>query len=104
MVINYDLPRTLIDAPDPVTYLHRIGRTGRFGRDGISISFVHDARSWQELQEIQSYFGVSISLVPADDVNIVENMIEKIMKSNNEMLTALSDMKKSRHAPKSNGF
>ncbi|MBU0718303.1 MAG: hypothetical protein KJ749_08650, partial [Planctomycetes bacterium] len=32
-VINYDL------TPDPETYVHRIGRTGRAGADGIAMSF-----------------------------------------------------------------
>jgi len=33
-VVNYDLPRS------PADYIHRIGRTGRAGRDGIAISFI----------------------------------------------------------------
>jgi ATP-dependent RNA helicase RhlE len=33
-VINYDLPRSAVD------YLHRIGRTGRAGEEGVAISFV----------------------------------------------------------------
>ena len=33
-VVNYDLPRS------PVDYIHRIGRTGRAGADGVAISFI----------------------------------------------------------------
>lgn len=33
-IINYDLPE------DPESYVHRIGRTGRMGREGVAISFV----------------------------------------------------------------
>lgn len=33
-VINYDIPQ------DPESYVHRIGRTGRAGKDGVSITFV----------------------------------------------------------------
>jgi len=33
-VINYDLPRS------PADYVHRVGRTGRAGKDGIAISFI----------------------------------------------------------------
>lgn len=33
-IINYDLP------DDPENYVHRIGRTGRMGRDGVAIAFV----------------------------------------------------------------
>ncbi len=35
-VVNYDLPRS------PLDYVHRIGRTGRAGQDGIAISFVDE--------------------------------------------------------------
>ncbi|KAF8467335.1 P-loop containing nucleoside triphosphate hydrolase protein [Kalaharituber pfeilii] len=67
MVVNYDIPLTADNQPDPQTYLHRIGRTGRFGRVGVSISFVHDSRSWAELNAIQEYFGVEMTRVPTDD-------------------------------------
>ncbi|CAG8754508.1 10553_t:CDS:2, partial [Cetraspora pellucida] len=44
LVINYDIPMDVTGrSPDFETYLHRIGRTGRFGRTGVSINFVHDA-------------------------------------------------------------
>jgi len=36
LVINYDIPKS------PETYLHRIGRSGRFGRKGFAINFVTD--------------------------------------------------------------
>lgn len=42
MVINYDLPLTRDNTPDFETYLHRIGRTGRFGKSGVAINFVYD--------------------------------------------------------------
>jgi ATP-dependent RNA helicase DDX19/DBP5 len=41
---------------DPETYLHRIGRTGRFGRVGVALTFVHDKQSWQQLHDIATYF------------------------------------------------
>ena len=34
LVVNYDLP------PNKETYIHRIGRCGRFGKKGVAISFV----------------------------------------------------------------
>lgn len=45
LVINYDMP-TLGRSrhPDPDTYLHRIGRTGRFGRKGVAINLIHVSR------------------------------------------------------------
>jgi len=70
MVINYDIPLDGNGRPDPQTYLHRIGRTGRFGRVGVSISFVHDKKSWTELNEIQKHFGVQMTRVPTHDVDV----------------------------------
>jgi ATP-dependent RNA helicase DDX19/DBP5 len=70
MVVNYDIPLDGNGRPDPQTYLHRIGRTGRFGRVGVSISFVHDKKSWAELNEIQTYFGVKMTKVPTHDIDV----------------------------------
>ncbi|KAF9935783.1 RNA helicase required for poly(A+) mRNA export [Mortierella alpina] len=78
LVINYDLPRTRDPndqtaqegnrvwnvIPDPVTYLHRIGRTGRFGRRGVCVNFIHDRISFEDLREIENYFKCEIRRVP----------------------------------------
>lgn len=37
LVINYDIPLNRRNKADPETYLHRIGRTGRFGRKGVGM-------------------------------------------------------------------
>jgi len=56
-VINYDLPvRMDTGKSDPETYLHRVGRTGRFGRSGIAINFVYDEVSRALLKEISDYY------------------------------------------------
>ena len=47
MVINYDLPLTRDGEADVETYIHRIGRTGRMGNKGISVSFIHDEPTLQ---------------------------------------------------------
>ena len=58
MVINYDIPtKGRGDEPDPETYLHRIGRTGRFGRVGVSISFIFDKKSFLALVSIADQFS-----------------------------------------------
>lgn len=50
LVINYDLPT------QPENYLHRIGRSGRFGRKGVAINFVtHDDE--RMLQDIQRFYN-----------------------------------------------
>lgn len=81
MVVNYDLPTTQSGQADPSTYVHRIGRTGRFGRKGVAISFVHDKKSYNVLSSIQHYFGdVEMTRVPTDDWDQVEKMVKKVLK------------------------
>ncbi len=52
-IINYDLPH------DPENYVHRIGRTGRMGKNGIAIAFVTPAQG-QLLTEIESFINKEI--------------------------------------------
>ncbi|KAI6859718.1 ATP-dependent RNA helicase [Hortaea werneckii] len=81
MVINYDIPETLSHQPDYETYLHRIGRTGRFGRTGAALSFVHDKRSWMQLMDICKHFGVEPTKLDTTDWDQVEKMLKNIMKN-----------------------
>jgi ATP-dependent RNA helicase RhlE len=55
-VINFELPNV------PETYVHRIGRTGRAGASGISISFC-DQEEKEYLQDIQKLIGKNIPAV-----------------------------------------
>jgi len=57
LVINYDIPVTRDGAPDYDTYLHRIGRTGRFGKKGTAISLIDDTRSVEVLAAIEQHFA-----------------------------------------------
>jgi superfamily II DNA/RNA helicase len=59
MVINYDLPRNY------EKYLHRIGRSGRFGRKGIAINLVN-VNEFNTLHEIESYYSTSVKEMPAN--------------------------------------
>lgn len=82
MVINYDVP-TMADGrtPDPETYLHRIGRTGRFGRVGVALTFVHDMASWQQLNEIAQYYRTDLLPLDTSDWDNVEEVVQKVIKS-----------------------
>ncbi|KAL3925852.1 MAG: hypothetical protein SGILL_000134 [Bacillariaceae sp.] len=57
MVINYDIPLDKDGQPDFETYLHRIGRTGRFGKKGTAISLIDDPSSIQALAAIEQHFA-----------------------------------------------
>ncbi|WWD05702.1 hypothetical protein V865_003783 [Kwoniella europaea PYCC6329] len=62
LVINYDLPTSREN------YLHRIGRSGRFGRKGVAINFVtvEDVRI---LRDIEQYYSTQIDEMP---MNVTE--------------------------------
>ncbi|KAJ1924983.1 RNA helicase required for poly(A+) mRNA export [Tieghemiomyces parasiticus] len=75
MVINYDIPVDGTGKPDPETYLHRIGRTGRFGRTGAAINFVHDHKSFQEMKAIQDHFGRPIVKIDTEDWEAMEKTL-----------------------------
>ncbi|GMM51527.1 ATP-dependent RNA helicase [Starmerella bacillaris] len=79
MVVNYDLPTDGEGKPDPATYLHRIGRTGRFGQVGVAVSFVDSHQSFEALQAIKNFYGENMKLtkLPADDWEAVEKYIKK---------------------------
>jgi len=57
LVINYDIPVDFNKQPDFETYLHRIGRTGRFGRKGTAINLIGDDRSIEVLAAIEQHFA-----------------------------------------------
>jgi ATP-dependent RNA helicase DDX19/DBP5 len=84
MVINYDIPMRGRGGqePDPETYLHRIGRTGRFGRVGVSISFVYDQRSYGALKFIADLYGIDLVQLDPSDWDNTEEIVQKVIKSN----------------------
>ncbi|MCE7794535.1 DEAD/DEAH box helicase [Salipaludibacillus sp. CUR1] len=66
-VINYDIPQ------DPESYVHRIGRTGRAGRDGIALTLV-TPREMKHLRSIEAEIKMTI---PAQSLPSVEEVVEK---------------------------
>jgi ATP-dependent RNA helicase DDX19/DBP5 len=57
MVVNYDMPVDRSGGPDYETYLHRIGRTGRFGKKGTAINLIDNIQSVQVLASIERHFA-----------------------------------------------
>lgn len=64
MVVNFDLPIDQSGRADCETYLHRIGRTGRFGKSGVAINLVDGPRSMQVLQQIEQHFSKFLLAFP----------------------------------------
>ncbi|SPC62761.1 probable DBP5 - RNA helicase [Ustilago sp. UG-2017b] len=80
LVINYDMPLTQAGEADAETYLHRIGRTGRFGRKGVSINFVHDQQSWTYMDQIEKALKCQITRVATNDLEEMEYTIKEAFK------------------------
>ncbi|CAN7986592.1 unnamed protein product [Ixodes hexagonus] len=57
VVVNFDLPVDMKGRADCETYLHRIGRTGRFGKSGLAVNMVDGSRSMAVLKQIEEHFG-----------------------------------------------
>lgn len=61
VVINYDLPT------DIANYIHRIGRSGRFGRKGVAISLIA-RQDYRMIRDLEDYYATSIPALPQDVV------------------------------------
>lgn len=74
LAVNYDIPRTVTGDPDYETYIHRIGRTGRFNRTGISIDFVSSPADLKTVISIEDKIGHKIKRL---DLKSLETAVEK---------------------------
>lgn len=59
VVINFDIPKCVH------TYLHRIGRSGRWGRKGVGINFI-TRRDVSKLKEIEQHYDTQITELPGN--------------------------------------
>ena len=57
------------------TYLHRIGRTGRFAKRGIAVNFIDGQRSMVNMKKIEEHFGKKILLLETNDVDALEKLV-----------------------------
>jgi len=64
LVINYDLPLAMEN------YLHRIGRSGRFGRKGAAINFManNDVRA---MKDIERFYNTQIEELPMNIADLI---------------------------------
>jgi len=64
LVINYDVPYKIQN------YIHRIGRSGRFGRKGVAINFANE-KEYGILKDIEKYYSTTIDELPSDIKSIL---------------------------------
>ena len=67
LVINFDIPK------DPDTYMHRIGRSGRYGRKGIAINFVM-GKDKSKIKNIENTYKIKIDDLPNDFEKLVRHI------------------------------
>merc|ERR1739838_579493 len=64
LVINYDLPA------NRENYIHRIGRSGRFGRKGVAINFV-TSEDVPAMKELETFYNTQIDEMPMDVADLI---------------------------------
>ncbi|KAH8039884.1 hypothetical protein HPB51_009140 [Rhipicephalus microplus] len=75
VVINFDLPVDMKGRADCETYLHRIGRTGRFGKSGFAVNLVEGSRGLQVIKQIEEHFARTIKKLDFKDLDQLESMV-----------------------------
>lgn len=60
LVVNYDLPHSVEN------YIHRIGRSGRFGRKGVAINFAVGEADFAHLKGIEEFYATQIDILPGE--------------------------------------
>ncbi len=80
-VINYDLPQDVED------YVHRIGRTARFGASGEAISFVCEEYAYS-MPDIEDFIGEKVPMQPITQELLLEDVIKPQRREPRERVAA----------------
>lgn len=74
IVVNFDLPMDIKGNADCETYLHRIGRTGRFGKNGIAINLIDSDKAMANCRTIEAHFQKKIEFLNAENSDEIEKI------------------------------
>lgn len=99
LVINVDLPFLMRSAEtkgnnfilDHNTYLHRVGRTGRFGDFGVAVSLIDKNYDLNNLEILKSDFGIEIKELKITEIDKINKELEKNKEYNIKKRTALEE-------------
>lgn len=81
LVVNYNLPLNIYPNErkreiDLETYLHWVGRTGRFGDKGIAINLIEENRDLELIEKIQDYYKNEIKRLEISDLEKVNEILQ----------------------------
>jgi len=74
------------DVIDEYTYLHRVGRTGRFGRLGVAVNIMATDEDVTKIQEIADKLNIEVDSFDNNDIDKIVDYLEKIEQGNSEDL------------------
>ena len=81
LVINYDIPASGFGkqkSADPETYLHRIGRTGRFGGQGVALSIWDRDVDKEYLDKIISHYDMADAITEMEGPEHLKEVLRKL--------------------------
>lgn len=95
VVVNFDLPvrkagHQKVQA-DEDTYLHRIGRCGRFGRRGTAINFLEKPEDFQILADIERFYKTTTTEWDPSDISGLSDAIRERPEGGEVMPAAVAD-------------
>lgn len=81
LVINYDVPVVKFDnrsMADPEIYLHRIGRTGRFGAQGLALTLYDRDIDEQHLNDIVKHYDMQSHMNQLQGAEHLQQLLKEI--------------------------
>lgn len=83
VVLNFDVPIVMKEGwmdPDYANFMHRVGRTGRFGTDGIAVTLMADENDEEMMRLIGKHYEIEIAELKSFDqlVQAIEEMRGKM--------------------------
>lgn len=103
LVVNLDLPKSYLDQQiygkdsnngikaDCETYLHRVGRTGRFGDHGIALNFISDESQQEIHKQIVEFYKMKMTEIKIGEIEKLNDLLGEISSFNQKKRETLEE-------------
>ena len=102
LVINYELPilyaktagsdeKPMPVGPDYDTYLHRVGRTGRYGDKGIALNMLFSGYHEADMQRIKEHYNIPLQPIGIEDIPTLSQRLDEISEFNKQKRQLLEE-------------